>query len=244
MMASSLKLALYLGLSLYVGLCGIHQAQAEQCVPFARSLSGVSLTGNAQRWWPAANGIYERGITPKVGAVMVFKPTTWMRLGHVAVVRRVVGGREIRIDHANWGKKHRGRISLDALVIDVSAANDWSQVRVWYDPAESMGGRVNPVHGFIYPATQPAQLQRASAHTQFRTLPPVQSPPQIQASSKPRTLPPVQPSPQIQALPQHPRIEQATASPRSSVNLNAAVLARLRGISPDDVLKGVASSPG
>lgn len=192
-------------LGLCLGTCLPCEVQAEQCVPFARQMSGVALTGDAVRWWSAASGLYERGAVPKVGAVMVFKPTGQMRLGHVAVVRRLVSRREIRIDHANWSSTGYGRISLDASVIDVSAANDWSQVRVWYDPAGSYGGRTNPVHGFIYP-------------TDHRS----------------------QPAPKLSPLPvPQARPVVATAAP-SSVQLNAAVLARLRGVSTDVVMNTTA----
>jgi surface antigen len=49
--------------------------------------------------------------------------------GHVAVVKRIVSSREIRIDHANW--LNDGSIYVNNPVMDVSAANDWSQVRVF-----------------------------------------------------------------------------------------------------------------
>ena len=49
--------------------------------------------------------------------------------GHVAVVRPLISAREIHVDHANW--LDDGAIYLDDPVEDVSADNDWSQVRVW-----------------------------------------------------------------------------------------------------------------
>ena len=53
-------------------------ALALQCVPYARETSGVEIFGNAKTWWGQAAGRYERGFTPKVGAVMAFKPTRAM----------------------------------------------------------------------------------------------------------------------------------------------------------------------
>ncbi|HXD02460.1 MAG TPA: CHAP domain-containing protein, partial [Novosphingobium sp.] len=45
-----------------------------QCVPYARAVSGVLIFGDARTWWDQADGRYARGTTPKVGAVMTFKP--------------------------------------------------------------------------------------------------------------------------------------------------------------------------
>ena len=56
-----------------------------QCVPFARSESGVEIRGNAKTWWAQAAGEYKRGHEPRKGAVMAFAATRGMPLGHVAV---------------------------------------------------------------------------------------------------------------------------------------------------------------
>lgn len=123
-----------------------------QCVPFARAESGVAIHGNAKTWWAQAADDYERGTEPRPGAVMAFAGTRGMPYGHVAVVKKIVGEREILIDHANWSPIHgrRGQIERDARVVDVSDAGDWSAVRVWYAPIGDLGRRVNPVQGFIY----------------------------------------------------------------------------------------------
>lgn len=115
------------------------------CVPFARNASGIDLRGNARTWWSQAAGVYDRGHTPKVGAVMAFSASRVMPMGHVAVVSQVVSSREIRIDHANW---KRNQVSLGMTAIDVSDKNDWSRVRVESVPGQA--GRINPVAGFIY----------------------------------------------------------------------------------------------
>lgn len=119
------------------------------CVPFARMWSGVQLRGNAYTWWAHAKGHYTRTHKPEIGAVIVFSRTRRLRLGHVAVVRRVINSREIRVDHSNWG--NRGRIYLNARIIDVSAKNDWSRVKVWNTPLHTMGSRTYKVSGFILP---------------------------------------------------------------------------------------------
>jgi len=123
-----------------------------QCVPFARSESGVEIRGNAKTWWAQAAGEYERGNEPRKGAVMAFAGTHDMPLGHVAVVKKIVSDREILIDHANWSPigGRRGQIERNVRVIDVSTAGDWSVVRVWYAPIGDLGLRTNPVQGFIY----------------------------------------------------------------------------------------------
>jgi surface antigen len=117
------------------------------CVPFARAASGIDLKGNAVNWWDAAAGVYQRGSVPERGAVLNFRATGGMRLGHVAVVRSVVGDREVVIDQANWAA--RGRVSHGTLVIDVSARNDWSAVRVELAGSGSFGA-IYPTYGFIY----------------------------------------------------------------------------------------------
>jgi surface antigen len=78
---------------------------------------------------------------------MVFAGTRKMKLGHVAVVKRIVSSREIRIDHANW--RRDGNIYLNAPVIDVSANNDWSKVRVFDTRSGQMGSTVYPIKGFV-----------------------------------------------------------------------------------------------
>jgi surface antigen len=124
-----------------------------QCVPFARAVSGVEIRGDAHTWWDQAAGRYDRGDRPKVGAVLAFKPYAGMRLGHVAAVRKIIDGRTILVSHANWSLigGTRGHIENDVLIVDVSDAGDWSEVRVWFDSLGGLGTTHWPVHGFIYP---------------------------------------------------------------------------------------------
>ncbi|HEY1933315.1 MAG TPA: CHAP domain-containing protein [Acetobacteraceae bacterium] len=120
------------------------------CVPFARSDSGIDLKGNAWQWWGHAAGVYARGSEPQNGAVLAFKANPHMRLGHVAVVSRVVNRREIEIDQANWwGPGMRGGVARNVPVVDVSEANDWSAVRVGLGYSGGFGS-VYPTYGFIY----------------------------------------------------------------------------------------------
>ena len=124
-----------------------------QCVPFARLISGVQIFGDAWTWWQQASGKYETGFQPRAGAVLCFKPTQRMRLGHVAVVSQVLTDRVVQITHANWSpiEGSRGKVEKDVTVIDVSASGDWSLVKVWYDPNRDLGGSTYSTHGFIYP---------------------------------------------------------------------------------------------
>lgn len=122
-----------------------HDAHGGNCVAYARELTGIHLDGDAASWWPHAEGRYQRGHTPQIGAVLVFKPYGRMRVGHVAVVSRVVNSREVLVDQANWV---RGRVTKAISVVDVSAANDWTSVKVQYAGTH---GRDNPTYGFIYP---------------------------------------------------------------------------------------------
>jgi surface antigen len=127
-----------------------------QCVPYARALTGVEIRGDAHTWWGQAEGRYDRGNRPKVGAVMAFIPHGNMRLGHVAAVRRIIDKRTLLISHANWSTIDgvRGHIENDVMVVDASEAGDWSRVRVWYTPNDALGTTEWPLHGFIYPAKQ------------------------------------------------------------------------------------------
>lgn len=114
------------------------------CVPFARNASGIEIYGNAKTWWSQAKGQFSRGKQPQTGAVMAFQATRSNPLGHVAVVSKVEDSRRIEVNHANW---HRNKVSLGMAVIDVSAANDWSAVRLESNPGAF--GRVYPILGFI-----------------------------------------------------------------------------------------------
>lgn len=120
-----------------------------QCVPYARSITNLAIRGDAWTWWGTAAGRYRRDGRPAVGAVLVLKRTKRLRYGHIAVVSRIVSRREILVDHANW--LNRGRIHKNLPVRDVSPANDWSAVRVWYAPGNTLGARTYPAHGFIHP---------------------------------------------------------------------------------------------
>lgn len=124
-----------------------------QCVPYARQISGIQIYGDALTWWDQAEGKYARGSRPKVGAVMSFRPYGRMELGHVAAVSRVIDSRTVLLRHANWSPidGRRGQIENDVRAVDVSPANDWSEVRVWYAPIGNLGTTAWPVNGFIYP---------------------------------------------------------------------------------------------
>ncbi len=124
-----------------------------QCVPYARQVSGIRIFGDAHTWWDQAAGRYARGRRPKVGAVMSFLPYGNMRLGHVAAVSRVLDSRTVLLRHANWSLigGRRGQIEDNVRAIDVSDANDWSEVRVWFAPIQGLGTTHWPLNGFIYP---------------------------------------------------------------------------------------------
>lgn len=126
----------------------INPRKRLQCVPYARMVSGIQIFGNAHTWWQRASGKYLRSQLPKVGSVLVIRGNRKSRHGHVAVVTRVLNKREIVVDHANWLNKER--IHIGTPVIDVSAKNDWSAVRVWYTPGDRYGANIYPVRGFIH----------------------------------------------------------------------------------------------
>ncbi|CAN7503087.1 CHAP domain-containing protein [Phenylobacterium sp. LjRoot225] len=142
-----------------------------QCVPFARLISGIQIFGDARTWWNQAIGKYETGFTPRAGAVLCFKPTQRMKLGHVAVVSQVLTDRIVQITHANWSpiEGSRGKIEKDVTLVDVSPGGDWSQVKVWYDPSRDLGGSTYPTYGFIYPDAQARRVANSGLNTAENT---------------------------------------------------------------------------
>ena len=118
------------------------------CVPYARDVSGIQLSGDAYEWWGEAQGRYPRAHEPRLGAVLVLKPHGAMDVGHLAVVTGLESRREILVTQSNWLP---GRIEHDQPVVDVSPENNWTQVRVWYEPAHALGITRYPAYGFILP---------------------------------------------------------------------------------------------
>lgn len=118
-----------------------------QCAPYAREHSKIKIFGDAYTWWDKAAGRYPRGQAPQAGSVMVLHDYAGPTNGHVAVVRNLISAREIRVDHANW--LDDGSIYVNDPVMDVSADNDWSAVRVYNLKTGGWGSRVYPVQGFI-----------------------------------------------------------------------------------------------
>lgn len=140
-------------------------ANAVQCVPYARQISGIDLKGDAWMWWQAAAGRYDRGRTPQSAAILVFSRQGAMRHGHVSVVTHVVNSRMVLVDHANWAPARsagRGEITHAVPVQDVSAKNDWSKVRVWYEPTGDFGTKIYRTDGFIYNPERRSGMMKAS----------------------------------------------------------------------------------
>ncbi|WP_424812144.1 CHAP domain-containing protein [Roseococcus sp. YIM B11640] len=133
------------------------------CVPYARSITGMEISGNGRDWWENSAGRYARGQRPRVGSILSFPGSGGMRSGHVAVVSRVVQPRMIEIDHANWGGPgiRRGSVMHNVRVIDVSSDNSWTRVRVQVGYDSSTFGREYPTDGFIHNA--PASSSFADA---------------------------------------------------------------------------------
>jgi hypothetical protein len=129
-----------------------------QCVAFVKEETGVILTGNAANWWDEADGLYAKGPAPEMGAILSFRGTGRIRLGHVAVVSRVVSAREIEVDHSHWASNG---IARGVSVIDVSPANDWTAVRVKLNGGDRYGS-VYATNGFIYDRAPDARVQLAS----------------------------------------------------------------------------------
>lgn len=121
---------------------------AVECAPFARALTGVALSGAAADWWRSSTGRYDHASRPEVGSLLVFRRSGRLPNGHVAVVSKVLGRRDILVTQANWQHHHVGR---DQPVVDVSPGNDWTSVQVWWPPAGAMGTHAYATFGFIRP---------------------------------------------------------------------------------------------
>lgn len=117
------------------------------CVEYARLRSGFAIFGDAKLWWSRAKDLYDRFTRPAVDAVMVFSGSKRIRRGHVAFVTAIISPREIIVDHANW--QNHGEIDRNMPVLDVSAGNDWSTVRVWDVNSNRWGARIYKISGFI-----------------------------------------------------------------------------------------------
>ncbi|UMM64117.1 hypothetical protein DM15PD_11020 [Aristophania vespae] len=133
-----------------------------QCVAFVQQSTSFKIHGNARDWWNRAKGLYARGNLPEEGAVLSFRGTRHMPLGHVAVVRSIINSRTIYIDQSHWGTNG---ISRNVRVVDVSANNDWSAVRVALRSNGNRLGSIYPTHGFIY-----ARPEKAPSVVKHSTL--------------------------------------------------------------------------
>ena len=138
---------------------------AANCALYARAETGVALFGSAGGWWDEADGRYQRGHAPEVGAILVFKRTSRIPSGHVAVVARVVSPNEILVDQANW---YRGRVNRGMSVIDTSPGHDWTSVAV-VDLGSGKPGSDYPTYGFIYPGAGPRELVEARNDDRLNT---------------------------------------------------------------------------
>lgn len=136
-------------------------ASAKDCVRAVRSMSDFDIRGDAWAWWQNSQGVYDHDLRPKTGSVLVFKRTGHLGRGHVSLVSAVIDRRTIEVDHT-WLRSSEIRHGM--TVIDVSADNDWSQVRVWNEPTDQIGQRVYPTYGFVLPAgAEPTGILTASA---------------------------------------------------------------------------------
>jgi len=159
----------------------------------------------------------------RVGAVMAFVPNDKMRLGHVAAVSRVIDSRTVLLDHANWSPINgtRGQIERGVKVVDVSRANDWSEVRVWYDPLQALGTTRWPVQGFIYPdakaRARPQQRLAQAAPAPVRPQPTRSQPSRSFLAAFEATPPPRQASALLAPPPRATRqqVSYASAPPLS-----------------------------
>ena len=142
------------------GYASYGRATPMTCVPYARAVTGLPLSGDAWLWWDQARGRYVETNLPAPDAVLVFQRTERLPSGHLAVVSTILSDRRVLVTQANWLPY---RITSDQPVLDVSPANDWTAVRVWWPPAHGWGMTVYPTDGFILsaPAAEPASMPQS-----------------------------------------------------------------------------------
>lgn len=144
------RIALGLSIAAFVafGPLAMPKAYAQDCVRTVRALSDFTIHGDAWTWWKHAEGQYDRSKRPAPGSVLVFKRTGHLHRGHVSLVSHIIDRRTIEVDHT-W--IDGDGIKRNMRVVDVSRNNDWTAVRVWYEPGEQLGMRVYATYGFIMP---------------------------------------------------------------------------------------------
>jgi surface antigen len=143
------------------GYASYGQATPMTCVPYARSVTGLPLSGDAWAWWDDARGRYVESDSPAPGAVLVFRRTDRLPSGHLAVVSAVLSDHRVLVTQANWLPY---RITSNQPVLDVSPDNDWTAVRVWWPPVDGWGTTIYPTDGFILgpPAAMPRSINTGS----------------------------------------------------------------------------------
>lgn len=144
----------------------VRHADYLWCVPYARDVSHIDLTGDAFLWWAEAAGRYGRGERPEAGAVLNFRSSRRIPMGHVAVVAQVINSREVLVNQANWVPD---RVSHDVPVIDVSPNNNWSEVQV--SIGDGRFGSTYPTYGFIYPKQSNGLVYANSGSTEVAEAP-------------------------------------------------------------------------
>ncbi len=158
----------------------VHRAAYLWCVPYARDVSHIDLTGDAFLWWAEAAGRYARGTRPVVGAVLNFRSSPRIPLGHVAVVEKVINSREVLVDQANWVPD---TVTREVPVIDVSRNNNWSAVQV--SIGDGRFGMTYPTYGFIYDQTPGGMIYANNDGTEVAEAP---APHKIRLIAPNRTL--------------------------------------------------------
>jgi hypothetical protein len=126
----------------------------------------------------------------------------------------------VLVDHANWApfrSAGRGQVTKAVPVLDVSAKNDWSEVRVWYQPSREYGSRTYKTQGFVYrpgnsvvPASLRTEAPRAPAEA------PVTAP--VTAKTEPAALS----TPKAKSVIEAPVVEAKVTVPTEAPAIPAA----------------------
>lgn len=245
-MTASQRSKVFIGSVLFclavVGFATVGEARMT-CVQYVRALTDFEIRGDGWMWWHRAEGVYPRGKSPRIGSVMVFGRQSNLPYGHVAVVSDIIDERTVLVNHS-WVR--RLGLRCGAVVVDSSANNDWSRVRVWHGPTNRLGNSQYRILGFVYPRGSRAQslisLEQGGANRPLsKKLPPhyVWCKPMVMPAQKPslrgapvvpRTVP-IEAS--VEALPLVPAAKPEAAAGPTRLAVAQAVRKPTRAVPGD-----------
>lgn len=108
-------------------------------------------TGNAGDWWPRAQGAFDVGQTPALGAIACFYDSTGTYSGHVGVVEEIYANGDFLLSNSGWISKSAVGTQLNFFTYLCTASNGYLGTG-W------MSRRNYTFQGFIYQDADPTPL--------------------------------------------------------------------------------------